>query len=64
MTAEIESGSKLAIAIAGRSNVGKSSIIRALSGIESDDVSPVASEDEMYPLTRAEIQPLGLGDHL
>ena len=60
MSTEIGNGSKLAIAIAGRSNVGKSSIIRALSGIESlDEVSPVASEDEMYPLTRAEIHPLG-----
>ncbi|WP_320171004.1 [FeFe] hydrogenase H-cluster maturation GTPase HydF [Maridesulfovibrio sp.] len=50
---------KLAIAIAGRNNVGKSSIIRALSGIEADEVAPIAHEDEMYPLTRTEIQPLG-----
>lgn len=60
MGAEALNGSRLAIAIAGRSNVGKSSIIRALSGVESDNVSPVAQEDEMYPLTRAEIDPLGL----
>ncbi|WP_027721305.1 [FeFe] hydrogenase H-cluster maturation GTPase HydF [Maridesulfovibrio zosterae] len=59
MSAEVEKSPRLAIAIAGRSNVGKSSIIRALSGIESDEISPVAHEDEMYPLTRTEIHPLG-----
>ncbi|SDL47443.1 [FeFe] hydrogenase H-cluster maturation GTPase HydF [Maridesulfovibrio ferrireducens] len=59
MSPEIDNGSRLAIAIAGRSNAGKSSIIRALSGVEGDEVLPVAQEDEMYPLTRTEISPLG-----
>lgn len=58
MSSEINSP-KLAIAIAGRSNVGKSSIIRALSGIEGGEISTVTREDEMYPLTRAELHPLG-----
>ena len=59
MSSDIEKGSRLAIAIAGRSNAGKSSIIRALSGIEGDEIIPVIEEDEMYPLTRTEIHPLG-----
>ncbi len=60
MSPENDKSSRLAIAIAGRSNAGKSSIIRVLSGIgEDEDLSPVVTEDEMYPLTRTEIHPLG-----
>lgn len=56
---ESTGGERLAIAIAGRGNVGKSSLIRALSGVQELPIESSNKPDDMYPLTRMELGSLG-----
>ncbi|WP_034631850.1 [FeFe] hydrogenase H-cluster maturation GTPase HydF [Maridesulfovibrio bastinii] len=56
---ESSEGERLAIAIAGRGNVGKSSLIRSLSGIKELPLERENEKNDMYPLTRMELGSLG-----